>query len=120
MPEGKWNIAAVNVHGQAMFGDSNRMEVCASAHDPARIEALLVQLREIVEVLPECGHGSLRPAERADVQACIRGVSQEVKKNPGERDDGFLVRSLDRIAAVLKLAPTAMSTALSVKSLLGL
>jgi hypothetical protein len=120
MPEGKWNIGTVNVHGQAMFGDGNRMEVRAAAQDSAQLEALLGRLSDIVEALPEFGHGSLAPVERASVQACIGDVAQEVKKKPAEQDKRLLSSSIDRIAGVLKLVPSAVNAALSVKSLLGL
>ena len=120
MAESKWNIAAVNVHGQAMFGDGNRMEVRASTTDSPQIEVLLQRLKEALDAIPEHGNGSLSPAERFNAHAAIGELTQEVKKKPAEQDRGLLTRSIDRISGVLKIVPSAVSTALSIKSLLGL
>jgi hypothetical protein len=112
MSDGKWNIANLSVHGQAMFGDGNRMNVVVPAQNSVQIEALLRQLKDAAEAIP--------PAERVGIHATIRELAQELKKKRDEQDRGLLSRSIDRIASVLKLVPSAVSATGAVKAVLGL
>lgn len=121
MAEGKWNIANVQVTGQAMFGDGNRMEV--SGQDPRsrqHIEVLLTQLRQAIEAIPDGGQGSVRLAGRESAQAGLIELTQELQKKQDERSPGILSRSLQRVMEVLKFAPAAFKTAMELKSILGL
>jgi hypothetical protein len=121
MADGKWNIGNVQVHGQAMFGDGNRMEV--SVQDPRsqqHIEILLDQLRQAIEALPDGRQGSVRLAGRDSATAGLLELTQELKKKQDERSPGILSRSLQRVMEVLKFAPAALKSALELKSILGL
>jgi hypothetical protein len=121
MADGKWNFGNVQVHGQAMFGDGNRMAV--SAQDPRsqqHIEILLEELRQAIEALPGGSRGSVRLAGRDAANAGLLELTQELKKKQDERSPGILSSSLQRIMEVLKFAPAALKTALELKSILGL
>ena len=127
MGDKKWEIGSVQIGGNAMFGDHNRMVINEAglknltvfATNPKEVKRLLVELSDAVANTSEEAADQVTPEQKATAQATLSTVVEEIRTPTAKRTPDRLKRALDSIVGIAKTVPTVLKTALQLKTLLG-
>ncbi len=127
MGDKKWEIGSVQIGGNAMFGDHNRMvineaglkDLTVYATNPKEVKRLLVELSDAVTNTSEEEADQVTPEQQATAQAALSTVVEEIRTPTAKRTPDRLKRALDSIVGIAKTVPTVLKTALQLKTLLG-
>lgn len=127
MGDKKWEIGSVEIGGNAMFGDHNRMvineaglkDLTVYAANPEEVKRLLVELSEAVTNISGEEADQVTPEQKAAAQEALSSVVEEIRTPTVKRRPDRLKRALDSIVDIAKAVPNVLKTVLQLKALLG-
>jgi hypothetical protein len=120
----KWKFGTVNVSGQAVFGDNNRMNIDLSGlnvQNRDEVSAGLFRMNQAIQASStQALKETLSGQQQDELQQLFRQVVDELKRPNQAQNHTFLRDCLSKITTIAAAIPSLVSTAVQLKGLLGL